>query len=261
MHGPCQCAGRRARRDFGGRGWRRSAKARAGNWRKSALVQALPGISCRSRARSARRSECGVTQSFINALFLSAHATPAPRAAALDEAVSMTDQAIADDLAESSEQEEAVAAPRFGRKKLILFVAAPLLAVLLIADGLYFSGLLNRFIGDKSEAHEEKVVPKQTVFYGLPELLVNLSGAGRKASFLKMSISLELESQIDVARLQSVMPRIIDNFQVYLRELRIEDLRGSAGMYRLREELLLRVNASAAPAKIVDVLFQGMLVQ
>ena len=67
--------------------------------------------------------------------------------------------------------------------------------------------------------------------------------------------------QIDVARLPSVMPRIIDNFQVYLRELRIEDLRGSAGMYRLREELLLRVNASAAPAKIVDVLFKEMLVQ
>jgi flagellar protein FliL len=186
---------------------------------------------------------------------------PPRRAAALDEAASMTDQAIADDLAESSEQEEAVATPRFGRKKLILFIAAPLLAALLIAAGLYFSGLLNRFVGDKSEAHEEKVVPKQTVFYDLPELLVNLSGAGRKASFLKMSISLELESQIDVARLQSVMPRIIDNFQVYLRELRIEDLRGSAGMYRLREELLLRVNASAAPAKIVDVLFKEMLVQ
>jgi len=166
----------------------------------------------------------------------------------------MTDQAIADDLPESSEQEEAVAAPRFGRKKLILFVAAPVLAILLIAAGLYFTGFLNRFIGEKSEAHEEKAAPKQTVFYDLQELLVNLS-------FLKMSISLELENQADVARLQSVMPRIIDNFQVYLRELRVEDLRGSAGMYRLREELLLRVNAAAAPARIVDVLFKEMLVQ
>jgi len=127
---------------------------------------------------------------------------------------------------------------------------------------LYFTGMLDRFIGAKSEAQEEKAAPpKQTVFYDLPELLVNLNGAGRKASFLKMSISLELESQIDVARLQSVMPRIIDNFQVYLRELAHRDLRGSGGMYRLREELLLRVNAAAAPAKIVDVLFKEMLVQ
>jgi flagellar FliL protein len=173
----------------------------------------------------------------------------------------MTDKAIADDLAESPESGEATPAPGSGRKKLILFIAAPLLALLLIAAGLYFTGMLNRFFGDKAEAHAEKEVKKETVFYDLPELLVNLNGAGRKASFLKMSISLELENQIDVARLQSVMPRIIDNFQVYLRELRIEDLRGSGGMYRLREELLLRVNAAAAPAKIVDVLFKEMLVQ
>ena len=173
----------------------------------------------------------------------------------------MTDHAIADDAAETPEGEGKAAASG-GRKKLIIFIAAPLLALLLIGAGLYFTGMLNRFIGGKSEAQEEKpAAPKQTVFYDLPELLVNLSGAGRKASFLKMSISLELESQIDVARLQSVMPRIIDNFQVYLRELRIEDLRGSGGMYRLREELLLRVNAAAAPAKIVDVLFKEMLVQ
>jgi flagellar protein FliL len=136
-----------------------------------------------------------------------------------------------------------------------------LLVILLIGAGLYFTGMLNRFIGTKGEAQNEKAAPKQTVFYDLPELLVNLNGNGRKASFLKMSISLELENQVDVARLQSVMPRIIDNFQVYLRELRIEDLRGSGGMYRLREELLLRVNAAAAPAKIVDVLFKEMLVQ
>ena len=64
-----------------------------------------------------------------------------------------------------------------------------------------------------------------------------------------------------VPRLQAVMPRIVDNFQVYLRELRVEDLRGSGGIYRLREELLARVNAAAAPIKVVDVLFKEMLVQ
>jgi len=57
------------------------------------------------------------------------------------------------------------------------------------------------------------------------------------------------------------MPRIIDNFQVYLRELRLEDLRGSAGMYRLREELLTRVVAAAQPVRVKDVLFKEMLIQ
>ena len=62
-------------------------------------------------------------------------------------------------------------------------------------------------------------------------------------------------------RLAAVMPRIIDNFQVYLRELRVEDLRGSGGIYRLREELLARVNAASAPVRVKDVLFKEMLVQ
>ena len=58
-----------------------------------------------------------------------------------------------------------------------------------------------------------------------------------------------------------MLPRIVDNFQVYLRELRLDDLRGSAGVYRLREELLARVNTAVRPAKIKDVLFKEMLVQ
>ena len=40
-----------------------------------------------------------------------------------------------------------------------------------------------------------------------------------------------------------------------------EDLRGSAGMYRLREELLMRVTEAAQPVRVHDVLFQEMLVQ
>ncbi|MFQ5467950.1 MAG: flagellar basal body-associated FliL family protein, partial [Kiloniellaceae bacterium] len=48
---------------------------------------------------------------------------------------------------------------------------------------------------------------------------------------------------------------------VYLRELRIQDLQGSAGLQRLREELLLRVATAAYPAQVRDVLFREMLIQ
>ena len=102
---------------------------------------------------------------------------------------------------------------------------------------------------------------QRAVFYDLQEILVNLNTGGRKSSFLKIRISLELERASDVPLIESVMPRVIDNFQVYLRELRIDDLKGSAGMYRLREELMRRVSAATAPAGIKDVLFKEMLVQ
>ena len=46
-----------------------------------------------------------------------------------------------------------------------------------------------------------------------------------------------------------------------MRELRVNDLEGSAGLYRLREELLRRVNVAVYPAKIDAVLFKDIVVQ
>lgn len=159
-------------------------------------------------------------------------------------------------------------APAAGRsrKKLILLVATPVLALLLIAAGLYLAGFghllgLGHAHGEGEAAHAAAAAPKTPAFFDLPEMLVNITASGRRPGFMKLSISFELEDATDIPRLQAVLPRIIDNIQVYLRELRVEDLKGSAGLYRLREELLIRVNGAAAPARIRDVLFKEMLVQ
>jgi flagellar protein FliL len=153
--------------------------------------------------------------------------------------------------------------PAGGRRKLLILVGGAVVLLLVTGGVLYMTGVVDKLIGHKEEVAADKLPPPPpaTVFFDLPDLLVNLNTAGRKASFLKLSISLELERADDLPRVQAVMPRIIDNFQVYLRELRVEDLRGSGGIYRLREELLTRVNAAAAPVKVVDVLFKEMLVQ
>lgn len=150
-----------------------------------------------------------------------------------------------------------------GPGKRLVFGAGGL-ALLLISGGvLYVTGVVDKHGGYKvmrnGNGAEKSALP--AVFFDLPDLLVNLNTTGRKASFLKLSISLELESADDLPRIQAVMPRIIDTFQVYLRELRVEDLRGSGGIYRLREELLARVNTAAAPVMVADVLFKEMLVQ
>lgn len=149
-----------------------------------------------------------------------------------------------------------------GRGRLLL-VAIGAVALLLITGGvLYMTGFVDKLTGHKAEqATAEKSAAPAAVFYDLPDLLVNLNTNGRKASFLKLSVSLQLASADDLPRVQALMPIVIDNFQVYLRELRVEDLRGSGGIYRLREELLTRVNSAVAPAKVVDVLFKEMLVQ
>ncbi|MGC2855659.1 flagellar basal body-associated FliL family protein [Novispirillum sp. DQ9] len=163
------------------------------------------------------------------------------------------------------------------KKKLLLLIILPLLLVIGGAAGAYFAGLLDPLL--KPSGEEQAAAPaagaapaapggqpgvmqvQPAVFYDLPEMLVDINAGARKRNFLKLRVSLELGSAADTAAVEAVMPRIIDNFQVYLRELRLEDLQGAGGIYRLREELLVRVNAAVRPAKVNDVLFKEMLVQ
>ena len=153
------------------------------------------------------------------------------------------------------------------RKKIILFVVLPVL--LLLGIGIGAAVMLGAFSSEPpptdenaQEKEEEFEVPViQTTFFEIPDLIVNLNTSGRKSAFLKIKISLEITDPADIDTINQLLPRIVDNFQVYLRELRIEDLQGSAGMYRLHEELLRRVNIAVRPAKVKDVLFKEMLVQ
>lgn len=154
-----------------------------------------------------------------------------------------------------------------GSKKIFLIVGVVLLLAVGGFAAAYFTGLVDPLIAwiaggdDERNEDEERVRSVDAVFFPLETVIVNLNTGGRKSSFLKIQISLELKNSDDIQRIETVMPRIMDNFQVYLRELRIEDLKGAAGMYRLREELLSRINTAAAPTKVNDVLFREMLVQ
>lgn len=147
------------------------------------------------------------------------------------------------------------------KKKMIIILAAAGLLVLVAGGAAGF--FLLRGHGAEAEKQQAEASDKKNVpvYFSLGDQLVNLSGEGKRPNFLKVKVSLELADEKDLPLMESLKPRIIDNFQVYLRELRIDDLRGSAGMYRLREELLMRVTEAAAPVRIRDVLFQEMLVQ
>ncbi len=153
---------------------------------------------------------------------------------------------------------------KLGKKTIILAAVGAVLVLGAAGGGAFF--FMHKKSGDEttkaaeqaSASAEQKGKP---VYFSLGDLLVNLSGEGKHPNFLKVKISLELADEKDLPLMEAIKPRIIDNFQVYLRELRIEDLRGSAGMYRLREELLMRVTEAAQPVRVHDVLFQEMLVQ
>ena len=180
----------------------------------------------------------------------------------------MADDDLDDDMDDDDEfdEEEEGGSGGGGKKKLIM-LAIPLVLIIGGAAGAYFTGLLDPLLGVEETVEGEEgeggdgEPAGPVAFTDLPEILVNLNTTGRKSSFLKIRVSLELPNALDVPNVEAVQDRVVDAFQVYLRELRVEDLKGSAGMYRLREELLARVNAAVAPVKVNDVLFKEMLVQ
>lgn len=130
-------------------------------------------------------------------------------------------------------------------------------AVLLLAGaGGYF------FFARPAEHKVETPAVKPVVFVDLPEILVNLSNPGAdRTQYLKVKVVLELPEQKMIEQITPIMPRVMDAFQTYLRELRPSDLDGSAGLYRLKEELTRRVNVAIAPSRINAVLFKEIVVQ
>jgi len=196
--------------------------------------------------------------------------------------------------AEGSEEEIAAAAKR-KKKKIILIAIVAVLLLGGIGAGVYFTlfagpskveattkkGKKKKGAGEEAERGTTGssvksvkqnfnewvpgIVPghetDDVVYYNLPEFLVNLNTGSKQTSFIKMKITLEAQTDADGDAIDSRMPRITDSFNTYLRELRTSDIAGSAGLYRLREELLLRVNKTIYPSKVNDILFREIIIQ
>ncbi|MBI0535383.1 flagellar basal body protein FliL [Roseomonas sp. KE2513] len=174
-----------------------------------------------------------------------------------------------------------------GKKKLIVIALVPLLLGGAGA-GLWFSGLLpfGKSGDHAAEAPAHGAAPsahgapaaghgapaaaghaagaqagRGNVFLDMPEVLTNLNVTGRRATFIRLRAKLELAADADIAATNAAMPRLLDLSQTYLREMRPEELRGSQGTYRLREELRNRASVAVGPGKVLDVLFVELIVQ
>ena len=172
---------------------------------------------------------------------------------------------------ENSEATGGDAAPKKGfgkilaklKNKKVLMIAAPALLLILGGGGAGAYFLMKAPDEHAGAAHEEDVplTPPKVAFSDMQDILVNIQSSDGTPAYLKLGVSLELEDEEQKAALEPLMPRITDQFQAYLRELRLDDLKGSAGVLRLKEELLRRVNVAAAPYKVRDVLLKEMIIQ
>ncbi len=145
------------------------------------------------------------------------------------------------------------------RKKLpVMLIAMIAAAVVLVGGGT--SAYFVLFAAPSANESHANAVP-QTFIFNLPTMTVNLRSDGDKEQFMKLTIALEVANETVMEEIQPRLAKVVDAFQVYLRELKKSDLEGSAGIYRLKEELRRRVNIAIFPAKGETILFKEILVQ
>jgi flagellar FliL protein len=159
--------------------------------------------------------------------------------------------------AEAEEGEETAAPEGGGKKKLFLMAGAGLAVIGLGAGGWFF------FMKKKPEvANAPPVeVARPVAFVDLPDMTVNLSVGQDRPQYLRVKVALEVTDTKVADQIKPIMPRVIDAFQLYLREMRPSDIEGSAGIFRLRDELTRRVNTAVHPARVNAVLFREIVVQ
>jgi flagellar protein FliL len=159
------------------------------------------------------------------------------------------------DQAEGATEVAEVIAPK-GKLKLIIAAVFVLAVVGIGATWFFFL----RHHGE--EMHAEAPPPKPSVYIEVPDMLVNLVGTpGERVQYLKVKLVLEVREEKQAEAIKPTLPRVTDIFQTYLRELRSSDLNGSAGLFRLKEELTRRVNVAVSPNQVSAVLFKEVVVQ
>ncbi|MDD7910440.1 MULTISPECIES: flagellar basal body-associated FliL family protein [Pseudovibrio] len=162
--------------------------------------------------------------------------------------------------AQAPETEETQEPERKSKKKLLIAVFGGVVLLSALGGLGVYMGLLDSLTDSADPNAPKQAQQKSVVFYDLPEMTVNLATDDRR-TFLKVRIALEVESYSVVSDIEPYLPRIMDAFQIYLRELRPADLEGSAGLFRLKEQLLRRINLAVYPAKVDGVLFKEILIQ
>jgi len=146
-------------------------------------------------------------------------------------------------------------AAKTGRKKGLIWGALGAVMLAVVGGGGYF------FFGRGGD--DAAAAKKPAAFLDIREMVVNLAPEPNqdRVRLLKFRVSLEIRDAKVMAEIQPLLPRVEDAFQALVRELRPSELEGSGGLYRLREELLRRVNIAVYPAKVDAVLFKEVVVQ
>ncbi len=136
--------------------------------------------------------------------------------------------------AEGDKPEGEGAVPKKGLGKLLskkmLMIAVPALLLVIGGGGAgaYFL-LAKKSNTETAKAEEVPLTPPKVAFSDMADILVNIQSSDGTPAYLKLGVSLEVENEEQKKALEPLMPRVTDQFQAYLRELRLDDLKVRPG--------------------------------
>lgn len=146
------------------------------------------------------------------------------------------------------------------RRTIIIAAAA---AVLLAAGGGY--AFMSGGEAEEAEAAPEEGADAKTAagvsYVEAPEMMVNLRGADGATRFLKLRFMIVPASPAKSEAIRTKLPLLIDAYQPFLRELRPEDLAGSAAIFRIKEEMMARAVTQLGAGVVKDILIQDIVQQ
>jgi flagellar FliL protein len=163
------------------------------------------------------------------------------------------------DATPSDGSEPTPAAP--GRRKKLLIIGAILLLLLGGGGGtawFFLKGAAQKDKVSAEEARAEAEAEAPVEFVDVPPMQVALRGADGSNRMLKLHVML-VPGDKTGEEITPRLPMLVDRFQPFLRELRPEDMAGSAATFRIKEELLIRANQALGPRAVRDVLIQDLM--
>ena len=190
-----------------------------------------------------------------------------------------TEDETREDGVEGEEGEEE--AKKGGLKKMILFIGLPVILVILggVAGALFFLGGGEEEVvaeGEHGEAHgeasaegyadgaehySENEIPE--IFRFEEPFINSIRGEDGRTVLFQVQIAVVFTDH-DLAEIlarEDIQILLRDEYNDFLRGLRMEDLDGSTGSHRIRMELIRRTNLVLAPKTVDGVLLPDLVLQ
>lgn len=151
------------------------------------------------------------------------------------------------------------------KSKLPLFIILGV-SLLVLGGGGFFA--YTKFLAPPPVSVEEELAPAKPQeiinavgeMFDLEQFVVNLSDPKGKR-YLKVKITIELESVEVVERVTKVMPKLRDVVIIMLTSLTFEEVMTPEGKIQIRDELLERFNQTLRPDRVKNIYFTEFVVQ